>query len=377
MSARYRAVLRWMLRRRLLVPLALALLLGAAYWLLASQGARQIGPLGPAGPAVGLEPVAIASRAIKPRLVFGGVTSRCAHYAYLRQAATLLEARLPGTVVTHVETRGSLENMSGLARGQFDLAFASQDEFYRAYHGLAAWQGQRFEKLRILWSFFAGPVAYLVRDDSGVVDLAGLAGQPFNPGERYSDVERETRRLLPALGIQPLWFDASTEETLTALAERKIVGFAQPLPPGAPDAAVLQALRTTRLRALSWSADRLATVRETFPDHRLGEIPVGTFQAEWNRQPIPTWMLTFGVATTADTSDDLAYFIVKIVDQAAERLARAYPAVEGVDIARLTIARATTPLHFGAYRYYRERGLTVPYEITPPEAACWLICDNR
>lgn len=364
-------------RRRLAAVLVLALSLAAAYWLLARQATPPLDLAGRARPAAAGGSVPIASRAVMPTLVFGGVVALCAYYTYLWQAARTVEARIPGTSVTFVETSGSVENVQGLAAGKFDLAFGSQDEYYRAYHGLGAWTGKRFEKLRLLWHFLASPIAYLVRDDGTIADLAGLAGRPFIPGERYSDVERETRRLLPTLGVTPQWVAAGPEETLAALGDRRIVGFAQPLPPGAPDALVLQALRTTRLRALGWSVDQRAALQAAFPDHRLGQIPAGTFQAEWNRQPIPTWTLALGVATTADMSEDMAFFSVKIADEMAEQVARVYPAVEGVDIAKLTIANATTPLHLGAYRYYRQRGLTVPYEITPAEAACWLVCESR
>jgi TRAP-type uncharacterized transport system substrate-binding protein len=66
------------------------------------------------------------------------------------------------------------------------------------------------------------------------------------------------------------------------------------------------------------------------------------------------------VSARPDLSDEVAYNIVKAVMEDSIEQATAFPAVQGANLAELTLQFATSKLHPGAIRYYEEIGLTVP-----------------
>ena len=75
--------------------------------------------------------------------------------------------------------------------------------------------------------------------------------------------------------------------------------------------------------------------------------------------------------TLTDMSEDIAYKIVKAVCQDKDKKdiqGSAFKPVQGTDIAALTLQVANFPLHAGAVKYFRERGLEIRSELIPPEA---------
>jgi TRAP-type uncharacterized transport system substrate-binding protein len=79
-----------------------------------------------------------------------------------------------------------------------------------------------------------------------------------------------------------------------------------------------------------------------------------------NSGPYTTWGFMIGVSARPDLSDEVAYNIVKAVMEDSIEQATAFPAVQGANLAELTLQFATSKLHPGAIRYYEEIGLTVP-----------------
>ena len=78
-----------------------------------------------------------------------------------------------------------------------------------------------------------------------------------------------------------------------------------------------------------------------------------------------------GVKTLKDLPEDVVYEIVKAIceDKDKEDIqGSAFSLVKVNDFAEMTMQYANFPLHVGALKYYRERGLTIPSEVIPPEA---------
>ena len=67
-----------------------------------------------------------------------------------------------------------------------------------------------------------------------------------------------------------------------------------------------------------------------------------------------------GVSARPEMPDDVAYKIVKAAMEDKTVQAAAFPSMKGSDLAELTLAYATSPLHPGAIRYFEEVGLNVP-----------------
>jgi hypothetical protein len=83
-------------------------------------------------------------------------------------------------------------------------------------------------------------------------------------------------------------------------------------------------------------------------------IPANTYRGQ--DKPVPTAMVMNYLVASAAVPDDLAYQMTKLVFDSLPELAVAH--MVGSEIRRETAAKAgPVPLHPGAVRYYKEKGL--------------------
>lgn len=309
-------------------------------------------------------------------LVVGGVSLKCPYYWYLESAVQSAQRALPQRRVRLIETTGSRENLERLAAGELALAMVSADLVYQAFHGQGWWTAPTFESLRMLWYFLSEPLIFLVREDAGIESLSDLAGKPFIPGARFSDAERISKHVLTAIGVQPDWRAVDRADIVSAVASGEALGFSWPIPPVAMDGMVAQAAQTISLRPLTWSPAQIAQVRQRYPYLETKSVPAGTFHAALD-SPTVGWRVTIGVAATSELPESDGYFLAKAVLENSRQLVASLPTLEGVDAAQVTAEAAVTPMHMGAWRYFQALPVNLPYEATPPEAACYLICRDR
>jgi TRAP-type uncharacterized transport system substrate-binding protein len=81
------------------------------------------------------------------------------------------------------------------------------------------------------------------------------------------------------------------------------------------------------------------------------------------------WTLAVVVGFSAPKSfpADVAYKLVKAVMEDKEHQKAAFKGLAD-DMARVTLEQSLAPLHAGAIRYFREKGMKIPDHLVPPEA---------
>ena len=114
------------------------------------------------------------------------------------------------------------------------------------------------------------------------------------------------------------------------------------------------------LKDLSTSADIVVvavpkeTVDKIGPPFVAVTIPANTYTGQ--DKDIPTAAVANFLVTSSAVSDDLAYQMTKLIFESLPELANAH--VAGKDIRLETAASGSpVPLHPGAIRYYKEKGL--------------------
>jgi TRAP transporter TAXI family solute receptor len=328
----------------------------------------------PAKPAA--EKPAAATKPAGPQRQLRYVTtsSGSSVFAYAVAHGKVINSKVPEVNVTVVESGSTIENVTRMARGEAEMGIATTDVLYRALNGLDQWKDKPITNLRWVWTHSMLPLLFLVREDSGVQKLADLEGKDFNPGIRGSATENVARQALEALGVKPKWYVGDTNEAVTAIKDRRIVGFVKASAgPRSADAAILELMTSVKLRHLSFSDEQFTKVLEKYPWHGIGTLEANVYKADWNTQPLRLWTLVAGIATTTDLPEDLVYKIAKAIHEdnqpGGEGIqAAAFGSIKGIDIAKQTLDGLRVPLHAGAERYYRELGLAIPAEARSPEA---------
>ncbi len=231
-----------------------------------------------------------------------------------------------------------------------------------------------FDDLRSVAVLWPNVEHFIVRNrhiETGTIaDIANLAGRRFSIGARYSGAEGSARHIFRALGIDPdrdftlAWqgYGASAD----ALQNQLIDGMN--VPAGVPVGAVTRVLAATRGDAaiLGFDMAQLAAINAGYEGlWRFHELPANTYP--YQSESLRTIAQPNFLAVTADVPDEHVYLIVRAIYDNLPFLHAFHAATRSMTLDD-AIDGLPAPLHPGALRYYRERGLAIPDHLLPPEA---------
>jgi len=262
--------------------------------------------------------------------------------------------RIPGVKTQVQATKASVENLVLLQRGGGEIAFTLGDSLK------AAWDGDeeagfkfRLDKLRTIGAIYPNYIQIVATAESGIRTLADLKGKSLSVGAPKSGTELNSRAILAAAGL-----------TYRDLGKVEYLPFAESvdLMKNRQLNATLQSagLGVASLKDLSTSTEiSVVSVPKTVVD-RIGPpfvpamIPANTYTGQ--DKDVPTATVANYLVTSTAVSDDLAYQMTRLIFESLPELANSH--VAGKEIKLETAATGSpVPLHPGAIRYYREKGV--------------------
>lgn len=301
------------------------------------------------------------------RLFWGGGPLVSPYYGYAVAAAKVINDQVPQVQVSVSEMTGAVAGLKRLQSGEFGMLSTQLGLVYEAYKGLGQFKDSAISDLRVLWTVNVTVNAYVVRQDSGITRVTELHGRDFAGGTgTYTEVL--AMQALGAIGVEPKWYRGGLEDALVATKDRRIVGFVKSVGATSADAGILEVQVAAPLRLLGWPQDLIDRVKQKYEFHAEGDIPAGVYKNAGNEQALRTWVAPIVVVAKKDLDADLAYQIVKVVENNKAPQAAAFKPSGESDFTKLTAELSALPVHAGVLRYIRERGLPVRPVIVPPEA---------
>lgn len=275
-------------------------------------------------------------------------------YFPLGVSIAMIYADIPGAKVQVQTTDGSVENLSRLQQGTGQVAFALGDALKDAWAGnaTAGFDGKQ-DRLRVIGALYPNYIQIVATRESGIRTLSDLRGKSLSAGDRRSGTELNARTILRAVG-QPVEVlgevrYVSFAESTTLMIEKKL------------DAAVQSAgLGVTSIKELSEATDITlvplprSLVRKMGAPFKPDIIPAKTYVSQ--NKPVPTASVMNYLVTSTAVPDDLVYEMTKRLFDGLDELAIAHRAGHEIRLAR-AVGKSPVPLHPGALRYYREKGL--------------------
>jgi TRAP transporter TAXI family solute receptor len=208
--------------------------------------------------------------------------------------------------------------------------------------------------LRSLAVLYVNTVQLVARADSGIRSVRDLRGARIGVGAPGSGTEVAARIIIEAHGLSYRDVRAdylSFAEVAAQLQDRTLE--AGVLVASFPVAALTDAATTIGVRLLPVEADAVARIQADYPFFKPVTIPRGTYRG------LDADLQTVGVdnllVCSAALAEPLAFEATRLLFESLADLAHTHAAARKIDIAQ---ARSSPlPLHPGAERYYRQRGI--------------------
>ena len=290
------------------------------------------------------------------RMLIGSTSASSSHYGYFVAVSQVINEKVPGVETSVVETGATVDNLRRFARKQIDIGLVTTNVLSQAYYGKQDFK-DRPVKSKLLWVYVIAPQNVIVRKDSGIKDFAGLNGQRFNPGLKGSATEKTSEAVFKVLGIQPDYVRGSTTDIVTAVKDNHIVGYVKSGAGLKIDASSRDISTFTPINILSLNSDQAGRIKTAMPELSIVDVPSGAGPGIGNYS---TWGFAVACSAGLDLDEETAYQIVKAVCEDKTIQASAMASVKGSDFVDMTLKYATSPLHPGAIKYFKEVGATIP-----------------
>lgn len=303
--------------------------------------------------------VAPERAAAEENIVVGTGSIYGVYFQVGRGICGLVNQKVDGVRCSAVPTAGSLFNMDSVRDFAFEIGIVQSDVQYNAYRRTG---GQEFvdvdySGLRSLFSVHGEQFTLVARRDSGIRSLADIEGRRVNLGNPGSGQRATMEVVMKAMGWTEKSFafvgELPASQQSLALCHGQIEAMVYVV--GHPNKSITNATDVCDAVVVNVEGPQVDQLVALNPYYSYMTIPGSIYKGN------PEGTRTFGVRATVvvneDMEDDLAYSIVKAVFDNLDKFRRMYPAFGQLDPERMVREGLTAPLHNGAIRYYREKGL--------------------
>jgi TRAP transporter TAXI family solute receptor len=276
--------------------------------------------------------------------------------------AQSLSERVPNLVATAQASGASVANCNLIKDRQAESAFVQSNVAYNAYFGKAQFEGKAVQNLRGVASLYPETIQVVARADSGIKSVKGIKGKRLIPGDRGSGTEVDTLNVLSVYGytykdfasVDWLGFSGAAQRLQDKQAD---VTFTTA---GWPTSAIQELAFGTKIALIPIDEPMIKKLTKTFPFYARIVIPKDIYKTE---KDVPTITTMAQWVVDANVSEEAVYQMTKALFEgeagkpsAAELMAKAHVQGKNVQL-KTALSGMAIPLHPGAEKYYKEKGL--------------------
>jgi TRAP transporter TAXI family solute receptor len=258
---------------------------------------------------------------------------------------------------TAPSTGGSVANLNAIKAGEQDMGVAQSDWQYHAYNGSSKFEGNANKDLRSVFSVHPEPFTVVARVDSGIKTFDDLKGKRVNVGNPGSGQRGTMEVLMAAKGWTMDDFKLASElksaEQSQALCDNKVDAIVFTV--GHPNGSIQEATTSCNAIIVPVTGPEVDKLVSENPFYAKATIPGGMYKGT------DADASTFGVKATFVSStkapEKTIYEVVKAVFDNFDRFKKLHPAFAILEPKDMIKDGNSAPLHDGAAKYFKEKGL--------------------
>ena len=254
-------------------------------------------------------------------------------------------------------TGASVANAKGIQAGDYQIALMQSDVAYFAFNGklLSDFEGNPVEDLRALAALYPEPIQIVARKEAGIETIWDIEGKSVAVGNRGSGLYATAFTILNALGLwdkidrQEIGF----KEASTAMRQGTVdVLF---IVAGVPTPKIQDVAAQVEVNLVEVPDDAYQKLVEA----GLGNlylrytIPAGSY--DFQDRDIKTITVVALLVADKDVPEDVIYEFLQTMFDNLDEVKQAHARAQDISLERAPIV--PIPLHPGAEKFYRDRGV--------------------
>ena len=324
--------------------------------------------------AVSIGGIAMAEEKMQISLTIATATTGETYYPMGVGMASLWTIRLRnkhGIKFDAITSAGSGENINMIKGKDVDLAILQGLFGKMAWNSIGIYKGKPYKELRtisMLWPNVEHMV--LVKDKAETGTFRDIKGLRFSIGRAGSGAERSGLTIMEGLGMAR--DDVKGKylghfESATAMKDKRIDGANLV---GFPPVAVVTDIFTTpgmKVVVLEFTDEQLEQINEktAYPGFRY-IIPANTYPGQ--TKPVSTIAQPSFLGVRADVDKGVIYLLTETLFKNPDYLKAVHKMGAFITLEN-ALNGLPAPLHPGALKYYKEKGLKIPETLIPPGAS--------
>jgi uncharacterized protein len=252
-------------------------------------------------------------------------------------------------------SNASVANATLLGKAEIESSFVAADILDAGYKGIKQFDGKQMANLRALGSLYPETVQLVVRAGAGINTFADIKGKSVSSGSPGSGQWQLLGDLLEAHGLKRE--DVKEDYSSFAQSVEKIKDGnldASLITAGAPTASITELATGHDIKIVPLAGPGIDKLQAVQPYYAKTILPANTYKGQ--TAEVATIAVRAIWATHDKLDNEMAYQLTKALYENTETLAKVH--VMGKQISLQTALESVSiPIHPGAERYYKEKGL--------------------